>query len=46
MTMAKIFVSYSRKDSKSAQKLVGALEELGLDVWVDWEEIAPAVDWL
>lgn len=44
--MAKIFVSYSRKDSESARKLVAALEELGLDVWVDWEEIAPAVDWL
>ena len=44
--MAKIFVSYSRKDSKSAHKLVDALEEMGHDVWVDWEEISPAVDWL
>jgi WD40 repeat protein len=44
--MARIFVSYSRKDTKSAHKLVDALEEMGHDVWVDWEEISPAVDWL
>ena len=44
--MAKIFVSYSRKDSNAAHKLVDSLEEMGHDVWVDWEEISPAVDWL
>jgi len=44
--MAKIFISYSRKDSKSAHKLMGALEEMGHEVWVDWESIPPAADWL
>ncbi|MDX1378188.1 MAG: toll/interleukin-1 receptor domain-containing protein, partial [Anaerolineales bacterium] len=44
--MAKIFVSYSRKDSKKAQKLIDALKDMGHDVWVDWESILPASDWL
>ena len=44
--MAKIFVSYSRKDSETARKIIHALKELGEDVWVDWEDIPPATDWL
>ena len=44
--MAKIFISYSRKDSKAAQKLITALGDMGHDVWVDWESILPASDWL
>jgi WD40 repeat protein len=44
--MAKIFVSYSRKDSKTARKLINAIKEMGHDPWVDWEDIPPAVDWL
>ena len=44
--MAKLFVSYSRKDSKAALKLIDALKEKGHDVWVDWESILPASDWL
>lgn len=43
---AKIFVSYSRKDSKAARKLINAFAEMGYDVWVDWEDIPPATDWL
>ncbi|MDL1912554.1 TIR domain-containing protein [Chloroflexi bacterium CFX6] len=43
---AKIFVSYSRKDSKPARKLINAFAEMGYDVWVDWEDIPPATDWL
>jgi WD40 repeat protein len=44
--MAKLFVSYSRKDSVVARKLIEAFRSINQDVWVDWESIPPAVDWL
>jgi WD40 repeat protein len=44
--MAKLFVSYSRRDSAAARKLIEAFKSIGQDVWVDWESIPPAVDWL
>lgn len=44
--MAKIFISYSRKDIEFAKKLTGELQESGLDFWVDWEGIPPTVDWM
>jgi WD40 repeat protein len=44
--MAKVFVSYSRKDSIVARKLIDGLSSIEQDVWVDWEDIPPAVDWL
>src|SRR5215211_7645908 len=44
--MAKLFVSYSRRDSVAARKLIEALKSTEQDVWVDWESIPPAVDWL
>jgi WD40 repeat protein len=44
--MAKLFVSYSRKDSVTAHKLIEAFKSIQQDVWVDWESIPPAVDWL
>lgn len=44
--MAKLFVSYSRKDSVAARKLIEAFRSIDQDVWVDWESIPPAVDWL
>src|SRR5215211_3790376 len=44
--MAKLFVSYSRKDSVIAHKLIEAFKSIEQDVWVDWESIPPAVDWL
>jgi len=40
--MAKIFVSYSRKNSAEARKIIQALKDLDQDVWVDWEDIPPA----
>lgn len=43
---AKIFVSYSRKDSVPARKLIDAFKEMGYDVWVDWEDIPPAARWM
>ena len=44
--MAKLFISYSRKDSVAARKIILTLKEMGQDVWVDWEDIPPASDWL
>lgn len=44
--MANLFISYSRKDSKAAHKLMDALVDMGHTVWVDWESIPPASDWL
>lgn len=44
--MAKLFVSYSRKDSAAAHNLIEAFKSIQQDVWVDWESIPPAVDWL
>ena len=44
--MAKLFVSYSRRDSVAARKLIEALRSIEQDVWVDWESIPPAADWL
>jgi len=44
--MAKLFVSYSRRDSVVARKLIESLRSIEQDVWVDWEAIPPAVDWL
>ncbi len=44
--MAKLFVSYSRKDHVAARKLIEAFKSIEQEVWVDWESIPPAVDWL
>jgi hypothetical protein len=43
--MAKVFISYSRKDIEFAKKLTGELQKSDLDFWVDWEGIPPTVDW-
>ena len=42
---AKVFVSYSRKDSGFAQMLVGALAERGFDAFLDKTDIAPGEPW-
>jgi WD40 repeat protein len=44
--MNKLIVSYSRKDSTVARKLIDTLKKIEFDVWVDWEDIPPAVGWL
>ncbi len=36
-----IFISYSRTDTKNQQRLVAALRERGLTVWVDNEKLNP-----
>ena len=43
--MAKVFVSYSRKDIEFAKRLTGELQKSDLDFWIDWEGIPPTVDW-
>lgn len=44
--MADIFISYSRRDSAFAKQLTNAFEKTGRDVWIDWEDIPRAADWL
>lgn len=44
--MAKLFVSYSRKDSTTAKRIIQALTDVGQDIWVDWEDIPPSSDWM
>ena len=41
----KLFLSYSRKDIKTAERLHIALEEHGFDVLLDRTDIAPGEDW-
>ena len=43
--MAKIFISYSRKDIAFAKRLTSELQKSELDFWIDWEGIPPTVDW-
>ena len=44
--MADVFVSYSRRDSDFVKRLVNRFTQDGRDVWVDWEDIPRAADWL
>ncbi len=44
--MARIFVSYSRKNKEFCRQLTSELEKRELDFWVDWEGIPPTVDWM
>lgn len=44
--MARVFVSYSRKNIDFAKLLIGSLQEREMDFWVDWEGIPPTVDWM
>lgn len=40
-----IFLSYSRRDKAFVRALYSALQKLNRSAWVDWQDIAPAVDW-
>jgi formylglycine-generating enzyme required for sulfatase activity len=44
--MARIFVSYSRKNIDFCRRLTAILQQRELDFWVDWEGIPPTVDWM
>lgn len=43
--MARIFISYSRRDAAFAQRLAGDLEQLGADVWLDVDDIPAGMKW-
>jgi len=43
--MADLFISYSRRNKDFVQKLHAALAAQGHDVWIDWEDIPPTVEW-
>ena len=42
--VAKVFISYSRKDIDFAKRLTAELQKCDLDFWIDWEGIPPTVD--
>ncbi len=44
--MARIFVSYSRKNKDFCRQLTAELQKRDIDFWVDWEGIPPTVDWM
>lgn len=44
--MARVFVSYSRKNKDFCRQLTTELQKRELDLWVDWEGIPPTVDWM
>ena len=44
--MADVFISYSRDDGDFARELHAFLTDAGKDVWIDWEDIPPASQWL
>jgi hypothetical protein len=44
--MNQLFVSYSRKDTEFARWLTEKLTTQNMEVWVDWEDIPPSVDWM
>jgi formylglycine-generating enzyme required for sulfatase activity len=44
--MARIFVSYSRKNKDFCKLLTDELQKRDFDFWVDWEGIPPTVDWM
>jgi WD40 repeat protein len=43
--MSDVFISYAREDEEFVRELAEALTHRGKSVWVDWEGIAPTVDW-
>ena len=42
----KVFISYSRKDKDFVHRLNDALDNAGVQAWVDWEGIELASDWM
>ncbi|MBZ0280692.1 MAG: TIR domain-containing protein, partial [Anaerolineae bacterium] len=43
--MPDVFISYSRKDTDFARRLVDALQQSGRDSWVDWAGIPYSAEW-
>ncbi len=44
-TALRVFISYSRKDMKTADRIVDALKEKGIDVRIDRRDLPIAVEW-
>ena len=44
--MSDVFVSYSRLDKAFVELLLRGLAKENRDVWIDWEDIPRAADWL
>ncbi|MBK8824017.1 MAG: toll/interleukin-1 receptor domain-containing protein [Anaerolineales bacterium] len=44
--MNQLFISYSRKDTEFARRLADSFVAQKMEVWVDWEDIPPSVDWM
>jgi WD40 repeat protein len=42
----KIFISYSRKNKLFVRKLNDAIDQNGIEAWVDWEGIPLSSDWM
>jgi hypothetical protein len=43
--MARIFISYSRKDEAFGRRLATSLSQMGADVWIDIEDIPTGMKW-
>jgi hypothetical protein len=43
--MGRIFVSYSRRDIETADRIAGAMKDAGLDIWIDRESIEAGNTW-
>jgi hypothetical protein len=43
--VARIFISYSRKDETFARRLARSLSDLGADIWIDVEDIPAGMKW-
>ncbi|MBE9028397.1 TIR domain-containing protein [filamentous cyanobacterium LEGE 11480] len=43
--MSDVFISYSRQDRDFARRLHGAIEADGREVWIDWQNIEPTLNW-
>lgn len=44
-SLAKAFISYSRKDKAFVHALAEALRQKDVTVWADWNDLRPAVRW-
>jgi glutaredoxin-related protein len=43
--MSHIYISYSHKDIKFADRIAKAIEKNGINVWIDRENMVPAASW-
>jgi TIR domain len=43
--MGHVFISYSRRDTETVEKIVARLETEGIEAWIDREDIVPGKQW-